>query len=102
MRILTFSTLYPSAADPVHGVFVENRLRNLVASGQVEARVLAPVPWFPFRAAVFGFRPVRNASQASRRGFEGCVKLRCRSSEMPFRCKRYTRRLSPAVNDPNT
>ena len=33
-RLLTFSTLYPNAAQPNHGVFVENRLRHLVASGK--------------------------------------------------------------------
>jgi len=54
MRILTFTTLYPNAAQPQHGVFVENRLRKLVASDAVEARVLAPVPWFPFASARFG------------------------------------------------
>lgn len=54
MRILTFTTLYPSAAQPQHGVFVENRLRHLVGSGQVEARVVAPVPWFPFDDPRFG------------------------------------------------
>jgi glycosyltransferase involved in cell wall biosynthesis len=47
MRILSFSTLYPNAAQPIHGVFVENRLRHLAASGRVEVRVVAPVPWFP-------------------------------------------------------
>jgi len=47
LRILTFSTLFPNAAQPVNGVFVENRLCHLVASGMVEARVIAPVPWFP-------------------------------------------------------
>ncbi|MGE0744152.1 MAG: glycosyltransferase family 4 protein [Rhodospirillales bacterium] len=54
MKVLTFSTLYPNAATPHHGVFVENRLRQLVATGQVETRVVAPVPWFPFTAARFG------------------------------------------------
>lgn len=53
-RILTFTTLYPSAAAPAHGVFVENRLRHLVASGRVAARVVAPVPWFPSVAKRFG------------------------------------------------
>jgi glycosyltransferase involved in cell wall biosynthesis len=47
LRILTFSTLYPNAAFPQHGIFVETRLRKLVESGQVEARVVAPSPWFP-------------------------------------------------------
>lgn len=32
---------------PQHGLFVEARLRHLVASGSVEARVVAPVPWCP-------------------------------------------------------
>ncbi len=54
MRILTFTTLYPSAARPQHGIFVETRLRQLVASGRVAARVMAPCPWFPFAAARFG------------------------------------------------
>ena len=54
LRLLTFTTLYPNAERPSHGVFVENRLRHLLASGAVETRVIAPVPWFPFRAARFG------------------------------------------------
>lgn len=54
MKILTFSTLFPHANRPVHGIFVETRLRQLVASGQVESKVVAPVPWFPFRHAAFG------------------------------------------------
>jgi glycosyltransferase involved in cell wall biosynthesis len=47
IRIVTFTTLFPNAAQPAHGVFVENRLRHLVASGQVTSRVIAPVPWLP-------------------------------------------------------
>ena len=47
LRVLTFSTLFPSSARPGHGIFVETRLRELVASGAVESRVVAPVPWFP-------------------------------------------------------
>ena len=47
MRILSFTTLYPNAAQPIHGVFVENRLRQVAASGAAEIKVVAPVPWFP-------------------------------------------------------
>ncbi len=54
MRLLTFTTLYPNAAAPNHGVFVENRLRHLVGTGQAAASVLAPVPWFPSRSRRFG------------------------------------------------
>ena len=51
---LTFTTLYPNSIQEYHGIFVENRLRHLVASGQVDARVIAPVPWFPLRSQAFG------------------------------------------------
>lgn len=54
MRLLTFSTLYPNAERPNHGVFVENRLRHLVGSQPVTSTVLAPVPWFPSGDARFG------------------------------------------------
>lgn len=54
LRVLTFSTLYPNAARPQHGIFVENRLRHLVASGAVSATVLAPSPWFPASHRLFG------------------------------------------------
>ena len=54
LQILTFTTLYPSAARPTHGIFVETRLRKLVESGAVSARVVAPCPWFPFTSSRFG------------------------------------------------
>lgn len=54
IRLLTFTSLYPNAAQPRHGVFVEERLRHLVASGGLTAAVVAPVPWFPFRYSRFG------------------------------------------------
>lgn len=54
LRVLLFSSLFPSIARPRHGIFVETRLRQLVREGGVDARVIAPVPWFPSRAAMFG------------------------------------------------
>lgn len=54
LRLLTFSTLYPNAAQPNHGIFVENRLCHLVASGAATSTVVAPVPWFPSRHPRFG------------------------------------------------
>ena len=52
--LLTFSTLFPHAARPNHGIFVENRLRHLLAGHEATAVVLAPVPWFPSRSVRFG------------------------------------------------
>jgi len=54
LRVLLFSSLFPSEARPIHGIFVETRLRELVKTGQVQARVVAPVPWFPSTAPRFG------------------------------------------------
>ncbi|MEW6760104.1 MAG: glycosyltransferase family 4 protein [Pseudomonadota bacterium] len=54
MKILTFSTLFPNTEKPGHGIFVETRLRHLVASGQVESRVVAPIGWFPSKHPRFG------------------------------------------------
>lgn len=54
IRIVTVASLYPNPVMPGRGIFVENRLRNLVASGEVEAAVIAPVPWFPFTSDMFG------------------------------------------------
>ncbi len=54
LRLLTFSTLYPNALQPSHGIFVETRLRHLLASGAAQSTVIAPVPWFPSTGSAFG------------------------------------------------
>ncbi len=46
LRTLLFSTLFPSSVRPGHGIFVQTRLRELLATGCVDVRVVAPVPWF--------------------------------------------------------
>lgn len=47
IRLLVITTLYPNQNQFRHGIFVENRVKSLVASGRVEALVVAPVPWMP-------------------------------------------------------
>ena len=54
LRLVTFTTLYPNAAMPTHGVFVETRLRHLIAHEDVSSVVIAPVPVFPSRHRRFG------------------------------------------------
>jgi len=72
LRVLTFSTLFPSSARPGHGIFVETRLRELVASGAVESRVVAPVPWFPSTDARWGdyARMAATPEREARNGLE--------------------------------
>ena len=54
MKVLLFSSLYPSTVRPIHGIFVETRLRELLKTGQVQTKVVAPVPWFPSKSPRFG------------------------------------------------
>jgi teichuronic acid biosynthesis glycosyltransferase TuaC len=54
LKLLTFSSLFPNAAAPSHGIFVETRLRELMRNGRVACTVVAPVPWFPSTNARFG------------------------------------------------
>lgn len=70
IRLLTFSTLYPNHENPNHGVFVENRLRHLVAAGGVSSTVVAPLPYFPSTSHRFGAwsRDARVATTETRHG----------------------------------
>ena len=54
IKTLVFSTLFPSSVRPTHGIFVETRLRELLKTGEIETKVVAPVPWFPFTGERFG------------------------------------------------
>lgn len=54
LRTLLFSTLFPNSVLPGHGIFVETRLRQLLASGEIDVKVVAPVPWFPSTNPRFG------------------------------------------------
>ena len=47
MKLLVFTTLYPNASQPHHGLFVEKRLLELTRRYPCDVRVVAPVPWFP-------------------------------------------------------
>ncbi|MDL1859468.1 glycosyltransferase family 4 protein [Betaproteobacteria bacterium PRO7] len=75
MRVLTFSSLFPSEARPRHGIFVETRLRHLIADCNVEARVIAPVPWFPLRSRWFGRYAVFAATPSEGTRIGGRVKV---------------------------
>jgi glycosyltransferase involved in cell wall biosynthesis len=72
MRILTLTTLYPNAAAPAHGVFVENRIAAFAARSGAEVKVVAPVPWFPTAARWAGRYGdyARAPARETRRGFD--------------------------------
>jgi glycosyltransferase involved in cell wall biosynthesis len=60
LSILTASTLFPNPVQRAHGVFVETRLRHLLASGEVNAHVLAPVPWLPPTVRYSSYGPLQS------------------------------------------
>ena len=80
--MLTFTSLYPNAAQPRHGLFVAERLRHLRASGQIDATVVAPVPWFPSRSPQFG-RYASYAQVPAREEQEGVTVLHPRYLAIP-------------------
>lgn len=47
MRVLVFTTVFPNALHPLHGLFVAERTRH--TAEHAEIRVVAPVPWFARR-----------------------------------------------------
>lgn len=54
MRVLVMATVFPNGKQPALGVFVRERMRRVAE--QVDAVVVAPVPWFPFHRVVRGDR----------------------------------------------
>lgn len=73
ISILTTSTLFPNEIQPSHGIFVETRLRKLVADGRVKAQVLAPVPWLPPFVSYGSLGPLRKVPHFSvRNGISVC------------------------------
>jgi len=47
VRILTFTSLFPSSCDPTHAIFVYQRCAHLARRPDNEVIVVSPVPYFP-------------------------------------------------------
>jgi teichuronic acid biosynthesis glycosyltransferase TuaC len=47
MRVLTFTSLFPNAAEPLLGVFVQQRMAHFAKRPGNLVKVLAPLPYFP-------------------------------------------------------
>ena len=47
MRILTFTSLFPTSLDPTYGIFIYQRSAHLARRPGNEVLVVSPVPWFP-------------------------------------------------------
>jgi teichuronic acid biosynthesis glycosyltransferase TuaC len=81
MRILAFSSCFPSARDPVRGVFVLRRLCALARLADLE--VVHPVGWFP------GYQPHVLRTDSPRERIEGLTVYRQRFFYFPRFLKRF-------------
>lgn len=50
LKALVFSTVFPNPGQPLHGVFVRERIRHLLPYADI--RVVSPIPWYQGRRAV--------------------------------------------------
>ena len=46
-RVLVLASTFPSSIQPIHGVFVKERVKAVAALGEFDLRVMSPTPWFP-------------------------------------------------------
>lgn len=77
MQVLSFTTLFPNAAQPRHGLFVARRLAAVARAGAT-LRVVAPVP-----------RPVLHARRIPDYGVREAVPAEERWSDLPVFHPRY-------------
>ncbi len=58
MNLLILTTLYPNNVQHRHGVFIENRTRELIKNHpNIKVKVLAPVPYFPSWLPMKDYKP---------------------------------------------
>src|SRR5579872_18839 len=46
-KVLVLASTFPSQVQPIHGVFVKERVRAVSELSDIEMRVISPVPYFP-------------------------------------------------------
>ncbi|MDB5103936.1 MAG: hypothetical protein JWP91_1625 [Fibrobacteres bacterium] len=54
MKIISISTMFPNPAQPISGIFVQNRLSALARLA--ELRVISPIPYFPLERLIPRYR----------------------------------------------
>lgn len=103
LRVLTLSTLFPDAARPNFGVFVERQTLGLAAHPDVELRVVAPIglpPWPLSRHPRYAALAALPAQEA----WKGVAVWRPRFPTLPgtggrFHVGALTRRLVPLLTE---
>ncbi len=80
--LLTFTNLFPNSVMPTHGIFVKERMQRVLAAlGDVEWRVVAPVPKAPWFLRTAHYR--RWLEVPERETFDGILVDHPRYSHWP-------------------
>lgn len=79
--IVVFSTLFPSAAQPLAGLFIRERMFRVAR--ELSLTVVAPVPWFPFQGLIRRWRPHFRPEPPRREVQSGIEVLRPRFFSVP-------------------
>ena len=79
LRILTFTALYPNKVNPLHAIFIHQRVKHLARRPGNSVEVIAPVPYSP------SWLPVPRWSQFSRIPHEEAIDgIRVHHPRYPF------------------
>lgn len=86
-RLLVFSSLFPSRAQPGAGLFIRERMFRV---GRVRPIVVvSPQPWFPGQSLIRRFRPHFRPTAPRRETMDGVEVLRPRFFSVPGLFKRF-------------
>jgi glycosyltransferase involved in cell wall biosynthesis len=84
MKILTITSLYPNESNPRFGIFIHNRLKELLTRNpEYEINVIAPLPWFPF-ISKFRKTQIDFSAVSSQRKSDGITIFHPRYFSIPF------------------
>lgn len=84
--IVVFATLFPSAVQPLAGIFIRERMFRVART--LPVTVVSPAPWFPFQSLIRWWRPDFRPRVPRREVQDGIEVLRPRFLSVPGLFKR--------------
>lgn len=84
-RVLVFTTLFPTSAQPNAGIFIRERMFRVGKA--LPIKVVAPQPWFPFQGLIRALRPSFRPPAPSREMQDGVEVLHPRFFCVPGQLK---------------
>lgn len=85
--IVVLSTLFPSAAQPVAGIFVKERMFRVAK--QLPMVVISPQPWFPLQSLIRRWKPEYRPPRAEHEVVDGVEIFRPRFISLPAALRRF-------------